>query len=182
MSGVPQEGQLAGIRHSGPRPRSVSSMRSMTWGITSPARWTRTRSPSRTSFLATSSRLCSVARATVTPPSSIGSMMATGVTTPRPSDGGEDREDAGDLLARRELVGEGPGADGARSSPPSPGHKIVQLDHHAVDLVAKVVPLRFDLRVVGEDLVQRRPLADSLVDLEPPRTQRSEDFPLRVDA
>src|SRR3954447_23637378 len=53
-----------------------------------PARWTRTRSPSRTSLRATSSRLCRVARATVTPPISTGSMIATGVTTPvRPTEG-----------------------------------------------------------------------------------------------
>ncbi|HWN41370.1 MAG TPA: hypothetical protein VNW71_04080, partial [Thermoanaerobaculia bacterium] len=44
VSGVPQEGQTSGIRHSGARSRSGSSMRSMTWGMTSPARCTRTRS------------------------------------------------------------------------------------------------------------------------------------------
>ena len=40
------------------------------------------------SLRATSSRLCSVARATVTPPSSTGRSSATGVTTPeRPTEG-----------------------------------------------------------------------------------------------
>jgi hypothetical protein len=70
------------MRQTGARSLSGSSILSITWGITSPARCTRTRSPSRTSFLATSSRLWRVARATVTPPISTGSMRATGVTTP----------------------------------------------------------------------------------------------------
>ncbi len=56
--------------------------RSTTCGMTSPARCTRTRSPSRTSLRATSSRLWSVARLTVTPPISTGRISATGVTTP----------------------------------------------------------------------------------------------------
>ena len=88
ISRVPQEGQTSGIFHSGERSWPGSSMRSITCGMTSPARCTRTRSPSRTSLRATSSRLCRVARATVTPPISTGSMMATGVTTPvRPTEG-----------------------------------------------------------------------------------------------
>ncbi len=89
---VPQEGQTSGMCHSGPRSRSGSSMRSTTCGMTSPARCTRTRSPSRTPLRATSSRLCRVARATVTPPISTGSISATGVTTPvRPTEGRIDR-------------------------------------------------------------------------------------------
>ncbi len=64
------------------RSRSGSSMRSTTCGMTSPALCTLTRSPSRMSLRATSSRLWRVARATVTPPISTGSIKATGVTTP----------------------------------------------------------------------------------------------------
>ena len=71
-----------GISNFGARFRPFSSIRSITWGMTSPARWMRTRSPSRMSFLATSSRLWRVARETVTPESSTGRSMATGVTTP----------------------------------------------------------------------------------------------------
>ena len=70
------------MRKTAPRSRSGSSSRSITCGMTSPARCTRTLSPSRMSLRSTSSRLCSVARATVTPPSSTGSISATGVTTP----------------------------------------------------------------------------------------------------
>ena len=55
--------------------------------MTSPARWTRTRSPSRTSLRSSSSRLCSDALDTVTPPTSTGLSSATGVSTPvRPTD------------------------------------------------------------------------------------------------
>src|SRR5216684_1297623 len=56
-------------------------------GITSPARWTMTVSPMRTSLRAISSSLCKVARCTTTPPTVIGSSTATGVSAPcRPTD------------------------------------------------------------------------------------------------
>src|SRR5258706_320173 len=97
-----------------------------------------------------------------------------------PPHGGKDREDTGDLLARRELVGEGKARMAGGPADGLAGREVVELDDHAVDLVAKVVTLRLDLGVVGEDVLQRRSLADALVDLEPPGAQRSEDFPLRV--
>ena len=50
--------------------------------MTSPARCTRTVSPTRTSLLATSSSLWRVARLTVTPPTSTGAITAMGVTAP----------------------------------------------------------------------------------------------------
>ena len=46
------------------------------WGITSPARMTSTRSPSRMSLVAISSSLCSVALVTVTPLTCTGSSSA----------------------------------------------------------------------------------------------------------
>jgi hypothetical protein len=51
-------------------------------GITSPARWTITSSPSRMSLRLMSSWLCSVARETVTPPTSTGSSIAHGLSAP----------------------------------------------------------------------------------------------------
>ena len=85
--GVPHDGHAVGMAKASPRSRPSSSIRSTTWGITSPARWTRTLSPSRTSFRSSSSRLCSDARETVTPPTSTGRSSATGVSTPvRPTD------------------------------------------------------------------------------------------------
>ena len=56
-------------------------------GFTSPARSTRTVSPTRISFLATSSALWRVARLMVTPPTSTGFKSARGVSVPvRPTD------------------------------------------------------------------------------------------------
>ncbi len=95
-----------------------------------------------------------------------------------PPDRGEDREDAGDLLARRELVGEGP-ARMARG--PAQGvavGEVVELDHHAVDLVAEVVALGLEAGVVGEDLVDGRPPGHPLVDPEPPGAQGRQHVPL----
>src|SRR5438876_790698 len=57
-------------------------------GITSPARWTITSSPSRMSLRLMSSSLCSVARDTVTPPTATGWSMAHGFSAPvRPTRG-----------------------------------------------------------------------------------------------
>ena len=53
-----------------------------TCGITSPARWTITSSPSRMSLRLMSSSLCSVAREMVTPPTSTGSRMPHGFSAP----------------------------------------------------------------------------------------------------
>ncbi|OPY04644.1 MAG: hypothetical protein A4E67_02311 [Syntrophaceae bacterium PtaB.Bin038] len=53
-----------------------------TSGITSPARWTTTVSPTWTPFFRISSSLWSVAWVTVTPPTWTGFMTATGVRTP----------------------------------------------------------------------------------------------------
>jgi hypothetical protein len=50
--------------------------------MTSPARWIVTMSPTRTSSRSISSALCSVARATMTPPTFTGSSSATGVSAP----------------------------------------------------------------------------------------------------
>ena len=67
----------------GPRPPARSSSTGpSTCGITSPARWTMTMSPTRTSLRAISSALCRVAFSTTTPPTVTGSSRATGVTAP----------------------------------------------------------------------------------------------------
>ena len=50
--------------------------------MTSPARWTTTVSPTRTSLRAISSSLCSVALETTTPPTVTGLSLATGVSAP----------------------------------------------------------------------------------------------------
>ncbi len=78
---VPQSGHFSGIRNF--RVRFFrGSTGPTTWGITSPARWTMTRSPSRMSLRLMSSSLCSVAWETVTPPTSTGSSCAQGLSAP----------------------------------------------------------------------------------------------------
>ena len=51
-------------------------------GMTSPARWMTTVSPTRTSLRLISSSLCNVALVTTTPPTVTGSSLATGVNAP----------------------------------------------------------------------------------------------------
>ena len=113
-----------------------------TCGITSPARWTITWSPSRISLRLMSSSLCSVARETVTPPTCTGSRIAHGLSAPvRPT-----------RIAiwcelrlrgrRRPLVGAGP----ARTRVERAEHGLlgerVDLDHDPVDLVVELLALR----------------------------------------
>ena len=78
---TPQSGQRFGIRN-----RFVlgacSPAGPTTCGITSPARWTITRSPSRMSLRLMSSSLWSVAFETVTPPTCTGSSSAHGLSAP----------------------------------------------------------------------------------------------------
>ena len=52
------------------------------WGMTSPALWRMTVSPTRMSLRAISSALCRVAFSTTTPPTVTGVRRATGVTAP----------------------------------------------------------------------------------------------------
>ena len=79
---VPQTGQWLGGCQGRVRAGRRSSATSTTLGITSPPFSMRTVSPTRTSLRATSSSLCSVARATVEPARKTGSRLATGVSLP----------------------------------------------------------------------------------------------------
>ena len=84
---APQAGHFSGKRNSRSAPVRRSGKAFTTSGMTSPARRMSTQSPMRTSLRRSSSSLCSVARATSTPPMRTGSMSATGVTTPvRPTE------------------------------------------------------------------------------------------------
>ena len=77
-TGIPGNGR--GRRR---RARFSSRVRfSTTCGMTSPARWMRTRSPTRRPSRAISSRLCSVTLATITPPTPTGFSRPTGVSLP----------------------------------------------------------------------------------------------------
>ena len=63
-------------------PELASSTGSTICGMTSPARWTITVSPTRRSLRAISSALCRVALTTTTPPTVTGRSRATGVRAP----------------------------------------------------------------------------------------------------
>ena len=78
---TPQSGQCFGMRN-GFVPFAWSPAGPTTWGITSPARCTITRSPSRMSLRLMSSSLWSVALDTVTPPTCTGSSSAHGLRAP----------------------------------------------------------------------------------------------------
>ena len=79
---TPQSGHFFGIRNffvpGWCTPRAGPTI----CGITSPARWTTTMSPSRICLRLMSSSLWSVARETVTPPTSTGSITAHGFSAP----------------------------------------------------------------------------------------------------
>ena len=76
-----QSGQRSGIAN-GFVPRACEPAGPTTCGITSPARWTITVSPSRISLRLMSSSLWRVAREIVTPPTFTGSRIAQGLRAP----------------------------------------------------------------------------------------------------
>ena len=81
-TGVPQAGHRSGIANGRSEPSRSCVSGATTWGITSPARWTITRSPMRRSLRATSSWLWRVASRTVAPPTCTGSSAAKGTRAP----------------------------------------------------------------------------------------------------
>jgi hypothetical protein len=78
----PHRGQWVGGSNGTESSGRRSSWAPVTSGITSPARRTKTVSPARTLRRTRSSKLCSVAEVTITPPTCTGSSTATGVITP----------------------------------------------------------------------------------------------------
>ena len=77
----PQRGHFLGILN-GLVPFACVPAGPTICGMTSPARWTITTSPSRMSLRLMSSSLCKVARETVTPPTWTGSSIAHGLSAP----------------------------------------------------------------------------------------------------
>ncbi len=135
---------------------AVDSTGPTTSGITSPALRTTTVSPGRTSLTATWSWLCSVAMPTVEPPTKTGSSTANGVARPvRPTDTMMSRSSGGALLGR-ELVGDRPARSPRGDAEALALCDVVDLDHHAVDLVVEVVAMFLPVQAVGGDLVDRR--------------------------
>ena len=79
---TPQSGHFFGIRNFFVPGWCTPPAGPTICGITSPARWTTTMSPSRICLRLMSSSLWSVARETVTPPTSTGSITAHGFSAP----------------------------------------------------------------------------------------------------
>ena len=79
---VPHTGQLVGISQIVSVPSRASTTALTISGMTSPARWRTTVSPTRRSLRRISSMLCSVALRTVVPPTTTGVTCATGVRAP----------------------------------------------------------------------------------------------------
>ena len=128
---------------------------STTCGMTSPARWIRTRSPTRRPSRAISSRLWSVTLATITPPTPTGFSRPTGVSLPvRPTwmsiaSSVVSAFSAGNLCARPQR--------GARADLAEPFLPVEAADliDHPVDVVRQLGACPLDRRIMGRAL--RRP-------------------------
>ncbi len=122
------------------RRRSVARRSGRTTsGITSPAFWRTTQSPIRMSLRRTSSRLWSVARATVEPATLTGVRCATGRERSRPADVRHDVLDERLDLLGRELEGDRPARRPADHPEPCLLVDPVDLDDDAIGLVREVV-------------------------------------------
>ena len=123
---------------------------STTCGMTSPARWMRTRSPMRRPSRAISSRLWSVTLATITPPTPTGSSRPTGVSLPvRPTwmsiaSSVVSAFSAGNLCARPQR-----GARADLAEPLLPVEPVDLVDH-AVDVERQVRARLLDRAIMGE--------------------------------
>ena len=150
----PHTGHSVGNTHSGrPSGRSASTGPTIS-GMTSPALRTMTMSPGRTSLALTWSWLCRVATPTVEPPTKTGSSWPNGVARPvRPTDTVDVEELRGALLGR-ELEGDGPPGRLRGEAQLALQGEVVDLEHHAVDLVGEVVAVLLPVHAVGEGVLQ----------------------------
>ena len=96
-----------------------------------------TVSPTRTSLRAISSSLCRVARCTTTPPTVIGSSIATGVSVPCRPTWIEMSSQHGLRLLRREFMRERPARRPADHAEPVLQAEVVDLVDDAVDVVGQ---------------------------------------------
>ena len=132
-------GSCAACGSSGRSAARFFGTRATTSGMTSPARRTITSSPTRTPFLRTSNRLCSVAFETVVPPTKTGSSLATGVSLPVRPTWISIVVEAGRLLLRRILLRHRPARLARLEAEPFLEGAIVDLVDDAVDLVRQAV-------------------------------------------
>ena len=117
----------------------------MICGMTSPARWTTTVSPTRTSLRAISSSLCRVALETTTPPTVTGLKLGDRGQRAGASDLDLDRLEHGHRPFGRELVRHRPARAARDEAEPLLEREIVDLVDHAVDVIAEARALGLDL-------------------------------------
>ena len=173
-------GSASGSRHGTVSGGRSSSTTFTIFGITSPARSTKTVSPMRTSSRSISSWLCRPACTTVTPPIWTGGSTATGVSAPvRPTEVSM-FSTTRRLLARRELHRDRPARRAVQRAQPLAQRELVDLHHRAVDLVAQAVAPLAQRLVVG--LRRLDPAARHLapVDPEAQLAQALEQLPVRL--
>ncbi len=84
----------------------------------------------------------------------------------------------GDLLFRREFPGEGPAGAALAGAQLLPRSPVVELDHHSVDLVGKILPLAQKLLPVPFDLLVPRGAAVQGIRLEAPAGKQRQNFPV----
>ena len=152
---VSQSGQCFGIRNCFVPGWCTPPAGPTICGITSPARWTMTMSPSRICLRLMSSSLCSVARVTVTPPTSTGSISAHGLSAPvRPT--------RIRIFEQLRLRGHRRPLERARPARPRVQRaeapllvERVDLDHDPVDLVVELDPALLPRDAGGGDVLDR---------------------------
>ena len=150
---LPQAGQTVGKLNGFAPLGRFSSTTPRICGMTSPARWTITVSPMRTSLRAISSSLCSVAFCTTTPPTVTGSSLATGVSAPvRPDLDLDVAQDGGRLLGG-EFVGDGLARRARDEAEALLQVEPVELVDDAVDVVVEAGAPALDVAIGVEHLL-----------------------------
>ena len=170
----PHTGHSVGNTHSGrPFGRSASTGPTIS-GMTSPALRTITTSPGRTSLAFTWSWLCRVATPTVEPPTNTGSSRPNGRGPAGAPDRHHDVEQPGGALLGRELVGHRPAGRLGGEAELALQAEVVDLQHHAVDLVGEVVAVLLPVHAVGVGVVEAVEHLDLGVHREAHRRQELE--------
>ena len=139
--------------------------------MTSPARWMRTRSPSRTSLRSNSSRLCSEGARDGHAPHLHRAQERDRGELARAAHLHTDALQARDLLAGRKLECERPPRMVGSAPEFGARRQRVQLQHHPVDLVVEVVAVPRELGVIGDGLLDVRDFAGAFREPEPPCAQ-----------
>ena len=171
-SAVPQAGQWVGITNS----RSLPSRRSTTGptisGITSPALRSTTVSPISTPLRLTSLRVVQRGHAH----RRAGHLHRLHHPERRdptgPADVDADVQQLGGDLLGRVLVGDRPARRPRRRAELVLHRPLVELDHHAVDLVLAGVPVLAEVGDVGPHLIQRRRQLAVRADRQAPALER----------